>query len=137
MIVVDTNILVPLFISGPRSADAARLLRQDRVWCTEPLALVELINIFATYQRSKLLTADAANRHLGEAEHLLTPYLHAVERRRALEFAARFKVSGYDAHFLATAHYCGKRLITEDSKLRVAAPALTQSIADALAYNRP
>jgi predicted nucleic acid-binding protein len=133
MIVVDTNILVPLFIKGPRGANVAALLRHDAAWCTEPLALIELINVFATYQRANLLTSEAANRHLDEAELLLTPNLHSIPRRTALHFAVRYKVSGYDAHFLAVADARGKRLITEDAKLRAAAPALTQSLDAALA----
>ena len=132
MIVIDTNILVPLFINGPRARDAARLLKHDGEWCTEPYALVELVNVFATYMRANLLTAEAALRHLDEAETLLTPRLHSVPRKAVLDYAMRYKVSGYDAHFLAVADARGKRLITEAAKLRAAAPRLTHSLDDAL-----
>jgi predicted nucleic acid-binding protein len=42
-------------------------------------------------------------------------------------------VTAYDARFLALAHRLGIRLVTQDAKLRSAAPALTQSLAEALA----
>jgi len=51
----------------------------------------------------------------------------------ALRTAQQFTISAYDARFLATAEILGARLVTEDKKLRVAAPVLTQSLAEALA----
>ena len=59
-----------------------------------------------------------------------TPELSHVQ---ALHTAASFGVSAYDARFLAAAQAAGTRLVTQDSRLRKAAPALTQSIAEALA----
>jgi predicted nucleic acid-binding protein len=50
-----------------------------------------------------------------------------------LAIAARHHVSAYDARFLALADHLGRRLVTEDIRLRIAAPALTQSLAEALA----
>jgi predicted nucleic acid-binding protein len=47
--------------------------------------------------------------------------------------AARHNISAYDARFLALADQLGLRLVTEDVRLRAAAPALTQSLAEALA----
>ena len=52
---------------------------------------------------------------------------------RALELAAEFGVSACDARFLGAARGLGTKLITEDGKLRRAAPALTQSLSQALA----
>jgi predicted nucleic acid-binding protein len=42
-------------------------------------------------------------------------------------------VSAYDARFLAVADTLGTKLVTEDAKLRAAAPDLTRSLAQALA----
>ncbi len=42
-------------------------------------------------------------------------------------------VSAYDARFLVVAQTFGGRLVTEDTKLRRAAPGLTQSLEQALA----
>jgi predicted nucleic acid-binding protein len=50
-----------------------------------------------------------------------------------LAIATRHRVSAYDARFLSLADQLGSRLITEDARLRAAAPALTQSLAEALA----
>ncbi len=50
-----------------------------------------------------------------------------------MELAMRYQVTAYDARFLALADQHGGRLVTEDAKLRAAAPALTQSLQEALA----
>jgi predicted nucleic acid-binding protein len=42
-------------------------------------------------------------------------------------------VSAYDVRFIAAAQILGTKLVTEDAKLRAAAPALTLSLAGALA----
>ena len=45
----------------------------------------------------------------------------------------RYRVTAYDGRFLTLALQLDRRLITEDVKLRAAAPKLTQSLAEALA----
>lgn len=58
--------------------------------------------------------------------------LIAIPHIAALQAAQRFAVSAYDARFLASAEKLGAKLVTEDTKLRTAAPSLTQSFGDAL-----
>lgn len=133
MLVVDTNIVAALFLDGKFTARARALFKLDPVWCTEPLALIEFGNVLTTYGRSGLATSADAKRYLAAAEAFLGPHLHAIQRSAALDLAFRLRVTNYDAHFLAVADARGKRLITEDAKLRAAAPALTQSLDAALA----
>jgi predicted nucleic acid-binding protein len=47
--------------------------------------------------------------------------------------AIRYRITAYDGRFLAVADQLGSRLVTEDTKLRAAAPALTQSLEEAIA----
>jgi predicted nucleic acid-binding protein len=49
-----------------------------------------------------------------------------------LRLAEEFAVSAFDARFLGAAQTLGARLVTEDARLRAAAPALTISLAGAL-----
>jgi predicted nucleic acid-binding protein len=49
-----------------------------------------------------------------------------------LRVAEEFAVSAYDARFLGAAQTLGAKLVTEDARLRAAAPMLTVSLADAL-----
>ena len=52
---------------------------------------------------------------------------------QAMRTALAHGVSAYDARFLVAARELGVKLVTEDEKLRRAAPELTQSLEEALA----
>ena len=132
MVIVDTNILAYLLIAGDHTKEAQALFAQDREWKSEAFVLVEFSNILATYRRMGELSSTQTEHLLNEAEtrmHSLVNLPHIA----ALRTAEQFKVSAYDARFLATAEYLGGRLVTEDAKLRAAAPALTQTLTEALA----
>ncbi|MBS0557953.1 MAG: type II toxin-antitoxin system VapC family toxin [Proteobacteria bacterium] len=132
MIVVDTNIIAALFLDGRFTAAAKALLKRDPEWCTEPFALIEFGNVLATYERAGLASRADAKHYLSAAEMFLAPHLHSVKRDAALDLAFVHRTTLYDAHFLAVAAARNTRLITEDSRLRAAAPRLTLSLDDAL-----
>ncbi len=87
--------------------------------------------MLATYVRRGRLGGGAAKELLASAERALTGITN-LPHSRALEVATEFGVSAYDARFLAAARGLGTRLVTEDAKLRLAAPALTRSLAQAI-----
>lgn len=132
MVVVDTNILAYLLIEGDCTADVQALFARDADWRSEGFVLIELSNILATYQRTGALTRDAAEGLLAAAERVMAGLVN-LPHARALKLAAEFGVSAYDARFLGAAQSLGAKLVTEDARLRAAAPALTQSLAQALA----
>ena len=103
----------------------------DPDWCSEPFFRIEFSNLLATQARAKALTVAQALSLLERAQSLVkaTAEAHAD----ALRVAAAFGVSAYDARFLAAAQSLGSKLVTEDSRLRKAAPTLTQSLAEAFA----
>jgi len=134
MLVVDTNILAYLLIAGDRTKEAQSLYERDANWQSEAFLLIEFTNILATYQRTGGLSSNQSESLLNEAEarmHNLITIPHIT----ALRTAQRFGVSAYDARFLAAAEKFGAKLVTEDAKLRIAAPSLTQSLSDALSVN--
>lgn len=130
MVVVDTNILAYLLIEGDRTSQAQALYARDPDWRSESFLLVEFSNVLATLLRGRRLDADAAKHLLASAERTLTGLVN-LPHAHALQLAAELGVSAYDARFLAAAKALGARLVTEDVKLRKAAPALTQSLAGA------
>jgi predicted nucleic acid-binding protein len=132
MLVVDTNIIAPFYIHGVYTERVRELHRSDSLWRTDPLALVEFSNILAAYQRARYLTTAQARMCLAEAERFLRPHYLQVTPETSLTVAIRYGVTTYDARFLAAAIHLNTRLVTEDKKLRAAAPNLTQSLADAL-----
>ena len=132
MVIIDTNVLAYLLIEGDRTADAQALYARDPDWRSEGFLLVEFSNILATYLRAGSLERGAAEGLLASAEQILSGSLN-LPHVRALEIAAEFGVSAYDARFLGAARGLGTKLVTEDAKLRRAAPGLTQSLSQALA----
>ncbi len=133
MVLVDTNVIAPLYVRSARTEAVEELFARDAVWRTEPLALIELSNVLVTYERSRYITAATARDCLNRAAAFLQPHLFRVSHQAALEAALDYRVTAYDARFLALADQLGIRLITEDARLRAAAPALTQSLAEVLA----
>ena len=133
MLLVDTNIIASLYLRSPRTNAVDELFARDAIWRTEPLALIELSNVLVTYERSRYITAAIARDCLKRAAAFLQPHLLRVSHQAALDAALDYRVTAYDARFLALAQQLDIRLTTEDAKLRAAAPELTQSLAEALA----
>lgn len=132
MVIVDTNVLAYLLIEGDRTPEAQALYAIDSEWRSEAFLLVELSNVLATYVRSEAMTRPQAETLLSEAERRMRGLVN-VPGTQALRLADRFGVSAYDARFLAAAQALGGKLVTEDTRLRAAAPGLTLSLAGALA----
>ena len=131
MIVIDTNIMVYLLIEGDRTREAQALYARDAQWRSEAFLLVEFSNVLSTYMRSGGMTRLQAETLLAEAERRMRG-LVSVPHAQALRLAQEFSVSAYDARFLAAAQSVGSRLVTEDARLRAAAPALACSLAEAI-----
>ncbi len=134
MYLVDTNIVIALLIrQTPWQLAARELYVRDPDWCTETHALVELTNVLTRYVRIGELAVDEGLLVLQDATRRLEPRLLSVAHADALLIAVERGVSAYDARFLVAARQLGQRLVTEDGKLRAAAPELTQSLEEALA----
>lgn len=133
MLVVDTNVLAYLLLQGARTAESRALLEADADWRSEQFMLVEFTNVLATAVRAGRLPAARAQIALEEAQALMEPGLCEAPHADVLALAIQLKVTAYDARFLTVANTLGVKLVTEDTKLRKAAPKLTQSLADALA----
>jgi predicted nucleic acid-binding protein len=132
MVVIDTNVLAYLLLVGNKTEEAQALLVQDGDWRSDYFVLVEFTNVLVTYIRTRGLPREQAAGLLSEAEGLLGDGLQFAPHNDALTLASQYSVSAYDARFLAVARSHDARLVTEDAKLRAAAPALTVSLAEAL-----
>jgi len=133
MIVVDTNVLAYLLITGDQTQTAQTLFSRDDDWHTESFALVELSNLLATACRTRGLASSRASRLLETAEELLRGRTHVVSHQTALAVANELAITAYDARFIAIAAQFDTLLVTEDARLRRAAPKRTQRIGEALA----
>ena len=131
MVVVDTNVVAYLLIEGDRTKQAQALFARDPDWRSDAFLLIEFSNVLATYLRSGGLSRAQAESLLAEAGSRVRTTVNVVHSR-ALRVAEQYAVSVYDARFLAAALSLGGKLVTEDAKLRAAAPALTQSLGETL-----
>jgi len=131
VVIVDTNVLAYLLIEGDRSAEAQSLYAYDPEWRSEAFLLVEFSNVLATYLRAGGLSRPQAESLLAEAEQRVRGLVN-LPHAQALRVAERHGISAYDARFLGAAQALGGKLVTEDARLLKAAPALTQTIAQAL-----
>jgi predicted nucleic acid-binding protein len=130
VVLVDTNIRAYLLIEGDRTPAAQALYGRDSDWRSEAFIMVEFSNILATYVRTRGLTHKQGAELLAEAQALM-PTLTSVQHQQALDTATELGISAYDARFIAVARQMRVKLITEDAKLRAAAPAWTLSLGDA------
>jgi predicted nucleic acid-binding protein len=133
MLLVDTNIVAYLLIDGDYTEAAQRLRKKDPDWRSEAFLMIEFTNVLAASVAARRMALQLAEDFLSKADALLDGKLTRIAHESALQIAVRFRVSAYDARFLALAEQLGRRLVTEDAKLRAAAPALTQSLNEALA----
>jgi predicted nucleic acid-binding protein len=133
VLLVDTNVVAYLLIEGDHSASAQALRRRDADWRSEAFLLVELTNVLASSIATNRMRRALAEDVLAKAITLLDGKLVRIVHTLVLSVAVRYRVTAYDARFLALAQQLGTPLVTEDAKLRLAAPNLTQSLAEALA----
>lgn len=132
MVLVDTNVLFSLVVENDFSASAVVLYERDDDWHSGPHAFVELTNVFVRYVRTRMMSVEEARLALARAESVIGANFHRVLHSDAFDSALRHGVSAYDARFLVAAEAFETKLVTEDVKLRNAAPALTRSLAQAL-----
>jgi predicted nucleic acid-binding protein len=133
VLIVDTNIVAYLLIEGDYTVAARLLHRRDDDWRSEAFIMVEFTNVLTASIAARRMNLVLAQRFLANATSLLHGKLALMPHDSVLSLAVQYRVTAYDARFLALARETDRRLITEDAKLRAAAPNLTQSLAEALA----
>ena len=133
MLLVATNVVAYLLIEGDHTEAAQELHARDSDWRSEAFLLVEFTNVLVSSIARKRMTLPMAKDFLAKVFSLFDGKLGRIPNASVLAIATRHRVSAYDARFLSLADQLGSRLITEDARLRAAAPALTQSLAEALA----
>ena len=132
MQVIDTNILAYYLLEGIYSDQVLRIAEMDPDWHSESYLLIEFTNVLARQLSANILPLSKAQDVFAQALQKMGNSLHEMPHLEVLALCATYKVTAYDARFLLLAQKLGLKLITEDKKLRTAAPKLTQSIEEAL-----
>ena len=127
MIVVDTNIIVYLFLEGEWSAQVEKLLEKDMQWAAPLLWRSEFCNVLALYMQKSYLSLEQAQQILQEAMLLMQGRAYEIVPSQVLEQAATSDCSAYECEFLALAEDLGIPLVTVDKKVLKAFPGIAVS----------
>lgn len=133
MIVVDSNVLVYLYLPTDMTAQAEKLLTTDPEWIAPRLWRSEVRNVLSLYVRQKAITLDQACRMQTSAEALLADREFELPSIEVLQLASRSSCSAYDCEFVALARQLRTRLVTADQKILKAFPETAVSLAAAIA----
>jgi predicted nucleic acid-binding protein len=122
VIVVDTNLLVYLYVEGQRTREAEAVLSRDPTWSAPLLWRSEFRNTLAQLVRRRSLALDDALQIAHEAERTMTGREYSVVSADVLQLSARSGCSAYDCEFVALARDLALPLVTADGGLLRAFP---------------
>ncbi len=117
MIVVDTNILVYLWLPGNFTEQAERLLEKDGHWVSSMLWRSEYRNVVGAFYRKGLLSYEDAIEVILNAEEQMSDSEYAVNSVRVMEKVKRSKCTAYDCEYVVLAEAFDCNLITKDKEI--------------------
>lgn len=130
MIVVDTNVLVALFLGTELTPRAEALLRGDAEWSAPLLWRSEFRSVLAGQLRRNALALRDARRVLAAAHAFLRGREYEVDGGHVLDLVARSRCSAYDCEFAALAEELDVPLVTEDRELLRDFPGLARRLGE-------
>ncbi len=125
MIVVDTNIIAYLFISGEYSKHAENVLLEDPQWAAPLLWRSELRSVLSQYIKKEFLSLADAVDIMENASQLMENNEYDVNSRLVLTLAEQSSLSAYDCEFIALARDLNVKFVTADQKIAEIFPELT------------
>jgi predicted nucleic acid-binding protein len=127
VIVVDTNVIAYLRITGVHTPLAEQVLRKDPEWHAPLLWRSEFRNVLAGYLRRNLLDLTTASRIMTEAESHLASREYLVPSAEVLRRVFASTCSACDCEFVVLAEEMGLPLVTTDKQLLSAFPRIAIS----------
>ena len=127
VIVVDVNIVVPLFLDRPTTPIVRRLSEDEGDWRLPSLWRAEFLNILSSYNKFMGIPKIKAQEIWAQVNRLDLIHVEPVDHVWALELSMDKKLSGYDALYAALALKLDCPFVTYDEKLRKALPGVAAS----------
>ena len=128
MIVVDTNIISYLYITGDRSQQAERLLSLDPHWNAPILWRSEFRSVLSLYLRKQYLVLEEVLLIIQQAEKLLKDNEYESSSTHIMQLVQASHCSAYDCEFVALAQNLDVPLITADKKVLKEFPDTAMSL---------
>jgi len=117
MIVVDTNIIIYLYLPSPFTAAAQAALIKAPRWVAPHLWRSEVRNVLSRYVTQQQLTLVLAIAIMQEAEALLRENEYDINSAQVLQLAAASGCTAYDCEFVALAQNFALPLVTMDKQI--------------------
>ncbi len=127
MIVVDTNLLVYLYIAGQWTEQAEVVLRREPMWTAPLLWRSEFRSTMIGLVRRQAIALEDATTLVSEAERFMAGREYAVLSDQVLRLAAASGCSAYDCEFVTLAQDLGVQLVTADREVLAAFPSTARS----------
>jgi len=122
MIIVDTNILIYLYIQGEHTSAVESLVTINCTWAAPLLWRSEFRNVLALYVRKKIISLQQALDIMAQAEFLMIENEYQPSSESVLDLVNISSCSAYDCEFVSLAKQFDVPLITQDKKILVEFP---------------
>jgi predicted nucleic acid-binding protein len=123
VIVIDTNLLICLYVRSEHSDLADSAFLKDPDWVAPLLWRSEFLNVLTGCMRKGIVSLELAVEIVGEAELLMTAAEYSVGSLDVLALASRSRCSAYDCEFVALAQELNIPLVTTDRQILSDFPA--------------
>lgn len=128
MIIVDTNILIYLYIQGEHTSSVESLAHIDCTWAAPLLWRSEFRNVLALYLRKKVISLTQTLNIINQAEHLMMENEYQPSSETVLDLVNISNCSTYDCEFVSLAKEFDVPLITQDKKILAEFPHYTSQL---------
>jgi predicted nucleic acid-binding protein len=128
MIVVDTNIIVYLWLPSDFTEMAEKLLNKDSYWVSSTLWKSEFRNVVSSFYRRKLVTYEQALDVIFNAEEQLVNSEYSVNSLKVMEKVKSSKCTAYDCEYVALAEVLNCNLVTNDKKILKYFPSIATDL---------
>ena len=128
MIVVDSNVLAARNITGPRTHLARQVEEIDPVWLVPPLWRYEFQNILAKSAWARQITHGEAMAIWAKTAAQLVENEYEASPGRVIDLSLRYRITAYDANFIALAMDMEVTCVTEDRDLLDKFPTVAVSM---------
>lgn len=130
MIVVDSNVLAARNLTGVQTSLAEGVEERDPLWIVPPLWRYEFQNILAKAIWARQIAPEDALVAWRKVSDQMAENEHEPSSEKVIELSGRYRITGYDANFIALAMEMGVLCVTEDGELHKKFPGLAVSMAD-------
>ena len=117
MIIVDTNVLVYLFVQSTQTHSAMTVRMKDPNWHAPVLWRSEFRNAMAGYLRSGETTLEHALSTIQRAMYVMDGKEHEVNSADVMRLVSESNCSAYDCEFVALAQELGVPMVTSDRRI--------------------